>query len=136
MNEDFRFVPKRARVQEEDHEEEHPSGLSKLLREALDAYQPIGGRVKGTDNLLLRWSEDDSTSVYKSKTEALEAKDAEHDTAQHVIDENIQRFLRLQMNRYVLKNRNSCLFYPSDAAHDLLCVELRGTRSTKKKIHQ
>ena len=53
---DYRFVPKRARVDREEEEEAHPSGLSKELRDALDAYRPlIGGRVVGTNDMLMNW---------------------------------------------------------------------------------
>lgn len=81
MDEDFRFVPKRARHvrgeegEDEDEDEDHPSGLSQSLRDALDSYRPIGGRVEGTDNLLLNFGFPGKAATNEGKRKA-EGKEA------------------------------------------------------------
>jgi len=142
---DYRFVPKRPRInkayrgeyededEDEEEEERHPSGLSKELRDALDSYRPlmVGGRVKGTDDILMNWGgrskynpNDDPKTNDEGKVSheeyAMDNKPIKRDkkdgtpwheqqddhpaSAQNVIRRNIDNFLRLQMNKYVLDN--------------------------------
>ena len=39
----------------------------------------------------------------------------------------------IRISQYVLRQFNACLLYTSDAADDLLCVDLGGRRNIKKK---
>ena len=68
------------------------------------SWERVGGRVEGTNNVLLNWGNQPITDPRGSQLDEFGLGDAEDD-AQKVIQRNIGDFLRLQMNRYVLDNR-------------------------------
>src|SRR5450756_1687847 len=81
---------------------------------------------------------------YEGKLAVLEANEkqelkAAHAEAQHIVDDVSRRMDDLMRQfQDSLKNqpqaaRNACLLYTSDAADDLLCVDLGGRRIIKKK---
>jgi len=156
-----RFVPQAKRpktVQKNSHE----NNLE--LYKALDTYRPrrttsvassetqsvgtastsswenIGGRVEGTNNVLLNWGGPSKANTSPGKPAVLAELDefpldgdavpedptgTEDDTpssAQNVIRRNIDAFLRMQMNRYVLDHR------------DLLDLSHRDVEQVQKNI--
>jgi len=104
-----------------------PSAASSVSSMSDCSWENIGGRVEGTNNILLNWGGkskandparrgevqaeldefpvEDKDNPLSKVPDTLNLEDNDPSSAQNVIRRNIDQFLQMQMNRYVLNNR-------------------------------